>query len=158
MASSYEAISYSSNAAAKRHDLKMPLIVGECLMLKEMGYSGSGSYSKLSDLCAYINSPLPDYPHQTALDRAKGQIALLRAMSKGMTIEEKSENFITLEIHMIDDDKSEEYMILENYIIDKSTIEEPEGYIMPDGYPVLEDYINEDENEYITDDNIQNSI
>jgi tetratricopeptide (TPR) repeat protein len=144
-------------AAAKQHDLKMPLVVGECLMLKAMRYSGSGSYSKLSDLCAYINSPLPDYPHRTALDRARGQIALLRAMAKGLTIEEEEPgSFITPEIYMIENDESGEYIILEDYITDSSVIEEPEGYIMPDGYPIPDDYMTIED--YMVDNEIYKFI
>src|SRR6266699_2393156 len=76
-------------AVAKRYELEMPLICGECLMQKAMMYSGSHSYAKLSNLCAYIGHPLPEYPHQTALDRARGQIALLKAISQGIIIEEE---------------------------------------------------------------------
>ena len=75
-------------AAANRYQLEMPPIDGDCLMLKAMGYSGSFSYPKLSSLCAYIDYPLPNYPHQTALHRARGQIAVLEAISQGRTIEE----------------------------------------------------------------------
>ena len=141
-------------AATKRYDLKMPPVVGECLMLKAMGYSGLDSYSKLSDLCAYIGNPLPDYPHRTALDRAEGQIVLLRAMSKGIAIEEEEpDNFIIPVSYVIEDYKSDDYIVSERYIIYDSVIEEPEDYNIPDGYPIPEDYVTTDE--YIADDEIQ---
>src|SRR5437588_5985404 len=75
-------------AAANRYQLEMLSIDGDCLMLRAMMYSGSFSYSKLSTLCAYIDYPLPNYPHQIALHRARGQIALLEAISRGITLEE----------------------------------------------------------------------
>ena len=78
-------------AAAERYELDMPPIHAECLMEKAMMYSGSSSYSKLSNLCTYIGHALPEYPHQTALDRARGQIALLKAISQGIMIEEPEE-------------------------------------------------------------------
>ena len=57
-------------------------------MQKTMMYSSSYSYAKLSTLCAHIGHPLPEYPHQTALDRARGQIVLLEALAQGFTPEE----------------------------------------------------------------------
>ncbi len=78
-------------AAAERYELEMPPINAECLMEKAMMYSCSFSFSKLSNLCAYIGHALPEYPHQTALDRARGQIAILKAISQGIIIEEPEE-------------------------------------------------------------------
>src|SRR6266571_2841434 len=73
--------------AAERYKLDMPPITGDCLMEKAIRYSGSFSYAKLSTLCSYIGYPLSDHPYQTALDRARGQITLLEAISQGLLIE-----------------------------------------------------------------------
>jgi len=78
-------------AAAERYSLEMYSISGECLMRRAMLYSGSHSYSKLSDLCAYIGRPLPDYPHRTAFHRAKGQIAVLEAILQNKRLEDPYE-------------------------------------------------------------------
>ncbi len=52
-----------------------------------MMYSGSSSYEKLSNLCASIGCPLSPYPTQTAIERAKGQANLLKAISLGKALE-----------------------------------------------------------------------
>lgn len=78
-------------AAAKRYGLEMFRIWGECLMKRAMIYSRSYSYAKLSDLCAYIGRPLPDYPFRTAFHRAEGQIAVLEAILQNRTLEDPYE-------------------------------------------------------------------
>jgi DNA polymerase III epsilon subunit-like protein len=71
--------------AAKRNDLEVPLIIGEDLMERAMQYYQVSSYPKLEMLCRSIGHPLPEQPHQTAFDRALGQIALLKAMACAIT-------------------------------------------------------------------------
>ena len=71
--------------AAQRHHLGEVTIIGEDLMARAMGYFHQSSYPKLEALCKQIGQPLPSQPHQTALDRAKGQIALLNAMADAVS-------------------------------------------------------------------------
>lgn len=73
----------SENAA--RYELPSLPLIGECLMLRAQEYYGTGLYPKLADLCARLGHPLPEHPQQDALDRARGQVCLLRAMSQGIT-------------------------------------------------------------------------
>lgn len=67
--------------ATKRHQLDEIPLIGDDLMAWAMLYFGYSSYPKLERLCTQIGQPLPAQPHQTALDRAKGQIALLNAIA-----------------------------------------------------------------------------
>jgi DNA polymerase III epsilon subunit-like protein len=71
--------------SAARYDLPQIPLIGECLMLRAQEYYGTGSYPKLADLCERLGYPLPEPPDQDALDRARGQVCLLRAMSQGVT-------------------------------------------------------------------------
>lgn len=73
--------------SAERYDLPSLPLIGECLMLRAQEYYGTGAYPKLADLCHRLGHPLPEHPHQDALDRARGQVCLLRAMSHGITHE-----------------------------------------------------------------------
>ena len=67
--------------AAQRAHLPEIAIVGEDLMAQTMSYFNLSSYPKLEKLCELIGQPLPPQPSQTAIDRAKGQIALLSAIA-----------------------------------------------------------------------------
>ena len=71
--------------AAKRYGLEPIPIIGECLMQQAMRYFGTSAYPKLAALCERLGDSLPAYPHQTALDRARGQLRLLNAMANGLT-------------------------------------------------------------------------
>lgn len=73
-----------SECAARYHLPPLPLI-GECLMLRAQEYYGVGVYPKLADLCERLGHPLPEHPQQDALDRARGQVQVLRAMAQGIT-------------------------------------------------------------------------
>jgi len=53
-------------------------------LLRAQEYYGAGLYPKLVDLCERLGSPLPEHPKQDALDRACGQVQLLRAMARGI--------------------------------------------------------------------------
>lgn len=70
---------------AARYDLPPLPLIGECLMLRAQEYYGISAYPKLADLCRRLGYPLPEHPHQDALDRARGQVRLLSAMSQGVT-------------------------------------------------------------------------
>ncbi|GCE18673.1 hypothetical protein [Dictyobacter kobayashii] len=67
--------------AAQRHQFDAITIIGDDLMTRAMNYLQLSSYPKLEHLCQQIGQPLPLLPHQTALDRAHGQIAILNAMA-----------------------------------------------------------------------------
>jgi DNA polymerase III epsilon subunit-like protein len=71
--------------SAARNSLPPLPLVGECLMLRAQEYYGVALYPKLADLCERLGHPLPPHPHQDALDRARGQVHLLRAMAQGIT-------------------------------------------------------------------------
>lgn len=71
--------------SAARYNLPPLPLVGECLMLRAQEYYGADLYPKLADLCERLGHPLPEHPQQDALDRARGQVQLLRAMSQGIT-------------------------------------------------------------------------
>jgi hypothetical protein len=60
-------------------------IIGDDLMQQAMHYFGTSSYPKLELLCSSIGHPLPEHPHQLALDRARGQLALLNALATVVT-------------------------------------------------------------------------
>ncbi|GCE04796.1 hypothetical protein [Dictyobacter aurantiacus] len=67
--------------AAYRHHLDEVTIIGDDLMERAMSYLHLTSYPKLESLCQQMGHPLPPQPHQTALDRARGQIDVLNAMA-----------------------------------------------------------------------------
>ena len=71
--------------SATRYELPPLPLVGECLMLRAQEYYGASYYPKLADLCQRLGHPLPEHPQQDALDRARGQVQLLRAMAQGVT-------------------------------------------------------------------------
>ncbi len=71
--------------ATKRLHGEDVFFIGEDLMGLAMEYFGLSSYPKLSDLCAHVGHPLPEQPHQTAIDRALGQRTLLMAMADAIT-------------------------------------------------------------------------
>jgi DNA polymerase III alpha subunit (gram-positive type) len=67
--------------AARRQQLNEIQIIGEDLMIRTMHYFSLTNYPRLDALCERIGYPLPKQPHQTAIDRARGQSALLNAMT-----------------------------------------------------------------------------
>ncbi|GCE26407.1 hypothetical protein KDA_18910 [Dictyobacter alpinus] len=67
--------------ATQRHQLSEITLIGEDLMTQAMSYFHQSSYPKLEGLCQHIGQSLPSQPQQTALDRARGQIALLNAIA-----------------------------------------------------------------------------
>jgi DNA polymerase III epsilon subunit-like protein len=71
--------------SAARYGLPALPLVGDCLMLRAQDYYGASHYPKLADLCERLGAPLPPHPQQDALDRARGQVHLLRMMAQGIT-------------------------------------------------------------------------
>jgi DNA polymerase III epsilon subunit-like protein len=71
--------------SATRYGLPPLPLVGDCLMLRAQDYYEASSYPKLADLCQRLGAPLPPQPQQDALDRARGQLHLLRMMAQGIT-------------------------------------------------------------------------
>ena len=71
--------------SAVRYGLPELPLVGDCLMLRAQEYFGASHYPKLADLCERLGAPLPPHPQQDALDRARGQVHLLRMMAQGIT-------------------------------------------------------------------------
>jgi DNA polymerase III epsilon subunit-like protein len=71
--------------SATRYGLPALPLVGACLMLRAQDYYGASHYPKLADLCERLGAPLPPHPQQDALDRARGQVHLLRMIAQGIT-------------------------------------------------------------------------
>jgi DNA polymerase III epsilon subunit-like protein len=71
--------------AAAEQGLTPLLVIGECLQRHATRYYNGEYYLKLAELCARVGSPLPDYPNQTSLDRARGQSAVLQALAQAIT-------------------------------------------------------------------------
>ncbi|HEY4386204.1 MAG TPA: hypothetical protein VGN34_17240, partial [Ktedonobacteraceae bacterium] len=70
---------------ATRQTLEPLLIIGDDLQRHCTQYYQREYYLKLAELCARVNSPLPEPPAQTAWDRAKGQRAVLNGIAAGVT-------------------------------------------------------------------------
>jgi DNA polymerase-3 subunit epsilon len=71
--------------SARRYSLPPLHFIGACLMLRAQDYYEDYHYPRLSALCERLGAPLPDHPRQDALDRARGQVHLLRMMAQGIT-------------------------------------------------------------------------
>ncbi len=71
--------------ATRQLALDSLIILGEDLMLQAMHFFICTSYPKLEDLCERVGHPLPKRPHQSALDRARGQRAVLHAIADVIT-------------------------------------------------------------------------
>jgi DNA polymerase III epsilon subunit-like protein len=70
---------------ARRHRLEPVLVIGACLQRHATRYYHGEYYLKLEELCARAGAPLPERPHQTSLDRARGQRAVLHALAHAIT-------------------------------------------------------------------------
>ncbi len=73
------------NRAARLHNLAPVQVRGECLQRHATRYYNREYSLKLAELCARVGAPLPDYPNQTSLDRAHGQLAVLQAFAQAVT-------------------------------------------------------------------------
>ncbi len=71
--------------SARRYSLPPLHFIGACLMLRAQDYYEEYHYPRLSALCDRLGMPLPPHPAQDALDRARGQVHLLRMMAQGIT-------------------------------------------------------------------------
>ena len=71
--------------SARRYSLPALHFIGACLMLRAQDYYEEYHYPRLSALCDRLGMPLPPHPQQDALDRACGQVHLLRMMAQGIT-------------------------------------------------------------------------
>lgn len=69
----------------QRHRLEPVLVIGACLQRHATHYYRGEYYLKLEELCARAGAPLPARPHQTSIDRARGQRAVLHAMAHAVT-------------------------------------------------------------------------
>lgn len=70
---------------ARRHHLEPVLVIGACLQRHATRYYHGEYYLKLEELCARAGAPLPERPHQTSIDRARGQRAVLHALAHAVT-------------------------------------------------------------------------
>ena len=70
---------------AEQHQLEPVLVIGDCLQRHATRYYHGEYYLKLEELCARVGSPLPAKPHQTSIDRAQGQRAVLQALAHAIT-------------------------------------------------------------------------
>jgi DNA polymerase III epsilon subunit-like protein len=70
---------------AARHHLEPLVFVGECLQRRATQYYHREYSLTLENLCVRVGAPLPGKPHQTSIDRARGQIALLQAFAQAKT-------------------------------------------------------------------------
>ncbi|HVU66416.1 MAG TPA: exonuclease domain-containing protein [Ktedonobacteraceae bacterium] len=73
------------DSTAARHGLAHILVPGDCLQRHATRYYHREYSLKLAELCTRIGSPLPNHPHQTSLDRARGQLAVLQAFAQAIT-------------------------------------------------------------------------
>jgi hypothetical protein len=92
--------------AAARHMLERLMIIGDDLQRHCTQYYQREYYLKLAALCERMNSPLPEPPGQTALDRAKGQLAVLSGIASSVTDLRpvKPQTTITVDVTNEDDD------------------------------------------------------
>lgn len=70
---------------AERHGLEPIVFVGECLQRRATQYYHREYYLTLEALCERIGAPLPARPHQTSMDRARGQRSILLAFARAIT-------------------------------------------------------------------------
>jgi hypothetical protein len=67
----------------EQYDLDPLPLLGDCLLLWCQRYFCTSGFTALTSLCELVGRPLPAPPDCTALDRARGQLHLLRCMSQG---------------------------------------------------------------------------
>ncbi|GHO50960.1 exonuclease domain-containing protein [Ktedonospora formicarum] len=72
------------NETANRDQLPRMNFIGEDLRLRVGQYLGN-SYISLVEACTRIGQPLPKRPHQTGIDRARGQLCVLQAIANAVT-------------------------------------------------------------------------
>jgi hypothetical protein len=70
---------------AEQYALDQLAIIGDCLLQQCARYFEASGFVGLSSLCELVGHPLPEAPDCTTLDRARGQLHLLKAMAQGIT-------------------------------------------------------------------------
>lgn len=70
---------------AEQRGLEPLVFVGECLQRHATLYYHREYYLTLEALCERVGALLPAKPHQTSIDRARGQRALLLALARAIT-------------------------------------------------------------------------
>ncbi|MBA2391443.1 MAG: hypothetical protein H0V70_01705 [Ktedonobacteraceae bacterium] len=70
---------------ARRHNLEPVMVIGDDLQHHTfLSYHREYNLT-LASICERIGHPLPEYPNQTSLDRAQGQVHVLTAMANAVT-------------------------------------------------------------------------
>ena len=72
-------------SVAEQYALDPPIIIGDCLLQQCARYFQASGFVGLSSLCELVGHPLLEPPDCTTLDRARGQLHLLKAMAQGIT-------------------------------------------------------------------------
>jgi hypothetical protein len=72
-------------AAAARHTLEPVMVIGDDLQRHTFQYYHREYNLTLATICERVGYPLPEYPHQTSIDRAKGQVHVMAAMADAVT-------------------------------------------------------------------------
>ena len=70
---------------ATHHKLEPVMVIGDDLQRHTFLYYHREYNLTLASICERIGHPLPEYPNQTGLDRAKGQVLVLTAMGDAVT-------------------------------------------------------------------------
>jgi DNA polymerase III alpha subunit (gram-positive type) len=73
------------NTAAKRYQLEPVTVIGDDLQRHSTLYYHREYSLTLARICERVGHPLPEHPHQTNLDRAKGQAHFMIAMANAVT-------------------------------------------------------------------------
>jgi hypothetical protein len=71
--------------AIARHALEPVMVIGDDLQRHTFQYYHREYNLTLASLCERIGHPLPEYPYQTSLDRAQGQVHVMTAMAGAVT-------------------------------------------------------------------------
>lgn len=68
-----------------RHALEPIMVIGDDLQRHTFQYYHREYNLTLAVICERVGHPLPEYPHQTSLDRAQGQVHVMAAMADAVT-------------------------------------------------------------------------
>ena len=71
--------------ASARHALDPVMVIGDDLQRHTFQYYHREYNLTLANICERIGHPLPEYPNQTSLDRARGQAHIMTAMANAVT-------------------------------------------------------------------------
>jgi len=69
----------------ERHKVEPVLVIGDDLQRHCTHYYHREYGLTLAGICEWIGHPLPEYPTQTSIDRAKGQVYIMTAMANAVT-------------------------------------------------------------------------